>query len=797
MTTLSNHYFLRVDLTLKNLTTASTETHIFIDQMLTDSSLGASLLWPILLEVGDIGAVMSNYLPGSVATSFSIDNKIGSFGFQRKFSDKFQRFTAINQTASFYYGVAALPGAGPPSPASWTLLFSGKIKSFTNPISEDENRLTFQVDSQPLDRVIPSYQITRQKFPSAPDASIGKSIPIVFGEDVEVLPIEISGSLTAPRYLYGLWLNSGVAPAFPLGTVGKYFTKNLDGDYDEVLSAATTSTVLYSTTGSLAAGADDYYTEIQAVGDFISDGSSAGYVLTHIKVKFRGTGNGAWAGGSSIRIGVWRDQYNALPSEEVAFGEALKSSYNTSFQGAVSSTFDITFALNKPVVIGGAFINFYVVFSQGYNAGMNGGAGDFVDYFNISGAGQEAWSRGYDSGGNSSFYHETGLTDVNFYWEAFGVKYGSFGLGSANAIAPGYSYYYIDLEQQAAPSFQDNPEISRLPLILELNGGLADDTTGIITGTPNQFITRAHHIAKFFTLALSGGVWGLDGSFDDSAYSGTHSIAFTGSAQLSRSIAGRAEGRSTLTQLLNNIFRNSASRLAYRRNGKIGVWAWGTYAASPITIPQEDIKILSVRFGGVDTVINAARLVFGRTFKFSNFESAFAQGLQFKDYQFTLDFSQTAPSSESYYSAALALTLASSNLYGEREIGQPSFEWVNDIITAESIARYLVSVYAFPLIEIEAQVPLEKYSSLELLDTVKINSVLLPSYLGAWGQQLAAIYQDSMTVSATDPSRGAYTPRLETYRCQIEGTNIRFNQQRAPVLNLVLRLINNYPADMT
>lgn len=772
-------YWQRVDLTIAKLDDSTTETISFINRSWMDSDFSIEF-WPILKNISDIGATMGAYIPGNIATSFSIDNSNGSFGYERKFSDKLELYTAINQTVVVYYGV------GTPSqtaPSSWTTIFSGKVKSITENINSGSSVLVFNVDAVPLEKSVVSFPITSQRFTVAPSGSLGKQLPLIFGRNVQVVPVPVTTATTQLLLAYGISYSNGSNPKFLLSGVQSFFAKDLSDKYVEVASASATTTAVYSNTGSLAASADPWYEDYSAIANAVT--VSTNYVVTHASVKFRGTGNAGFSGASKVRVGIWKDNGSGVPAEEIAFGERNKASFNASFRGATSSSFAIPFKLSKPVVFGESGQTYYVSITQGYDAS----ASDIVDTFNISGSGQTSYDRRYQasgtatSGGESEWVENTGLTDVHFYWELFGLKY----TDEATVIgttAPGITYHRIKVEQNGSPNDID---ISGVDFIFEANG-ITDDTTGIVTGSAGALIEYTNQIAKFLSLEYVASAWALSGDYDTGAHSSTHALAFTAATGITRAIGGKTEGRQTLISMLESICKNSACRLVYGSDGNYGIWAWGTNVASVATIYQEDIIALSLSIGAVDTVINDIRAYYSKGFTNTTFRSGLGQASEYSDYAGTLEW--TTESGEAY--PALVST-QSRDLFGKRELKEVTFDWITDSTSMESVAKYFLSVFALPEVNVEISVPLQKYSTIELLDVININTAQFPAYYGAYPIARAATYDGD----PVELNSGLVVPRLNSWRAQVESKTIRFNPNSAPTLNITARLLINYPTDPT
>mgnify|MGYP000857411195 CR=1 FL=1 len=771
----SNSYWQRVELVVRSLTDSTTETYNFINRPWMGSSASDTLYWPILTQLQDVGSEMSNYLPGDILTSFVLDDSPGSFGFLKKFSDKLAKFTAIGQQVNFYY---ALTSSTAKNPASWTQIFGGTVQT----IEKARDTLRFQIRSTFFNKKIAALPIVSTDFTLAPTKSLGKYLPLVFGQNVQVGAYQIDQDPLSVKFAYAFGYSNGSNPEYMPQGVQAYYVKDDKDFYVPVLDSGSITTSIYSLGGTTTATAANYYYDYQSIGQKINTGSNY-YLITHLRIDFRGTGNGAFSGGSSLRAGLWRDNGTQLPAEEVAFGLASKSDYNGSFQGAVASTFNIVFALNRAVPIQSGQ-EYYIVLTQGINSAGT----DIVDPREIQGTGQTNYYLSYQdsaSGDGGTFEKITGLTDANFAYDIYGARFtdSSAAVGSAS---PQFKYKYVLVDQVSQPTNQVNLDLSKHEFVFEING-IKDDSTGTITSVANSLIERAHFVAKFFTLSYVGGSWVLDGTFDSSAHSDTH-VNFAAIDNTDRLIAGKVESRQTVSQAMGEIMRNSASRACLTNSGKFAVWTYGSRATTAAIIKQEDIKFNGFKVAGIESVINKAQVFYNRKNNIPVSDSILNQRLEYRDYASSLEWSSLCADP-----IGISLTSQSTAMFGSREIGTPNFDFIKDDATMRGVLRWLLSTFAYPLIEIDIDVSLDKFVSLKMLDTVIIKSPSLPSYLGAWPEAHSISYSGT----DVDLTRGLYIPQLESYRGQIEGRRIRFNKDSAPVINFIVRLLLNNPSEPT
>ena len=140
------NYFIGVKITLKLISAPATTKDVWFCNRanLSNTALSATTYyWPILQGLSELGVEMDQYLPGQSGGSFTIDNTIGTFGDQRKFSDLLQRYTAIECPVTAYLYEGQLD-AESITFGNDQKVWSGKIENLENPISAESSSLLFK-----------------------------------------------------------------------------------------------------------------------------------------------------------------------------------------------------------------------------------------------------------------------------------------------------------------------------------------------------------------------------------------------------------------------------------------------------------------------------------------------------------------------------------------------------------------------------------------------------------------------------------------------------------------------------
>lgn len=780
MTTASNSFYFRIDLTIRLLDDPdTTETIKFTNRAIYNTD--TTEYWPLITQISDIGVQMGNFTPANTNNSFQIDNTFGSFGWRRKFSDKLERYTAIDQDVVFYYGTNDPDDLDEPS---WTQIYKAKIKNIQESINDRAHVLTFNLQNILIDRREIGHQIsntnrTDANIATLKESAVNKTVPLILGNNVQVKPIPAEAGSNYTTFFYG----STYSSQFVNSGVQAYYIKDdrQDPDYQPVRMLASTTTDIASSTPGILSGTGFQYRAYEI--DYTP--GTDNYIATSVLIKFYGTGDPTFSGVSIMFAEIWtKNPASGLPETKLARAETPKSAYNSDFQGTLN-TFDVSFVFDNPVPL----IN-----QNGYflAIGQTKDASEITSvFFGHSNTNSEPLIRFQTNGsgddGESAQWNKTGSANAKpIYYKLRGIA----ATTSAEAGGPyndtnGFSYDLVTTKIAAA-AYTDQvlPNLEGLDLVFEVDG-LKDNGSGTITGSASSIIEKPQHIFKLLNYEWDGSTWALNtDKWETSDVYSTWTLAFSTSF-VSRVIGGRTEGRTLLQNLTEQILKNCAGRLALRNDGKLALWAWGTLSTDPTYIPQSDIYAISIKREGPESVINKLFCYYERIFTNPDVDLRLAQEA-IQDYGSTLDWTLDSNS------LATLLVEKSQELFGERILADNKFDWICDSTSMEHVATSYLSRYALPSVNVEIEVPFEKYGDLQLLESVKIQSINLPSYYGTWPDVTPFTYGGE----ELDWKLGHYTTKAKTYLAQIEGKKIKLNPNNIPSIVLNCELLFNYPSNV-
>lgn len=791
MTTSNNQTFIVAEIVLKSKSDSSTKTIYLSNRVaLNDTNFGRYI--PIITSVSGIGVKSSDTLPVSSRGQLVLDNAPNSYGYQRRLSDFFERYTAIDQAVTIKIATTPLDDLN--ITADLSTIWVGRVVSHRQNFGKTPT-LTFEISQESIARRVITKAIDSTAFPYAPESSLGQHIPVVIGNNVEVKAIPTMTGVS-PQYAYSTTLGS----THISGGVQSYYVRDRDGVYRQVSSAPSVSTAVYEYTSSGSTTRHQYWNEdIEEAAYRFAVGSK--YIVGTVSMLFHGTGNATWSGGSGDKVGAFIFKLYAHdpigggssaggPGELLASAMADKTIYETSFQGATSTTFWVTASFDKAVIC--AKDSYYwLSVSQTTNLGSTANEDLGPPARNSSASGivraylftDSARGRQKEKGWRIK---TTAIYDKIF--KIYGVTFTDYPnpgtSGTTDAEGLGHAYFQADLNPAIDPPdgiLQSAPAIDELDIVVSVNG-LKDDGSGTITGSASSVLTTAKHAIRALDREYNGSAW-TGGRFDWTKLSGYHALG-------NRIIKGRTTGRTLLPDFISAICKSSASKIVQTNSSTpLAFYAWGTTSSPTVRLSQEDTVVLGVDQRGPETIINRLGLLYDKRVRDTDIVGIRTQDGR-TDYAGYLNWR--------YSTNALTTTLStrSQSLYGDRVLSGPEHEWAADSATAEELAKYYLSVFAFPSVYVSVEVPYLKYSTLEIMDVILIVTPELPGYFGTASSAPLPTYGTG-SQDEVDLLLGNYLVRANEYRAQIEGKEFILGETDYPRLKLDLKLLLNYPADPT
>jgi hypothetical protein len=711
--------------------------------------------FPVLKSFSGLGMAMNGELPAESSGSVVLDNTRGSFGYQRRFVDLFERYTPIEASIDVYCNFTS-PTDFEPDGGRVTV-FKGTIKSAT--ASGDD--LTLSVNARQLPKRIVTKAIDPVAFPSAPTSAFGRHLPIVFGSAVEVGPVLVSAAgSTSPTLAIATTLGNTHAI---LG-VTEFLARDKSGTFRRVFENTTVDTAVYGYAAAANAAGYTLQTTAEAIREIDLSGLDP-YLLTGGYIGIYQPSGGTI--NSELTIRLYTASTNQGSQREQI--EEFKITHTTTGVGYGP----VYFTLREPHVMDT---------SKRYWIGVHRTTGG-LNWATNTGNPSVAMRERLISEGDAAPWRLAFLsTASNFV--LFAAK-----ITPSYSSAPdenGLGYASFAVTQTALTGTQI--DLSKIQWVCNVSG-LIDDGSGNITGSAGSLIINPFYAVSLLCRRWSGAAW-VAGELDTALYSTTHGAIQGGSHQLSRTIKGRTEGRTTWIELVGSILRSAAARVVMNSAaaaGKFfGIYGWGYNQTSVYQFSDENSRVTDIEFSGTETIVNALQFYYDRKISTADIAKITAEG-SFAEFAGALNWYSGANA------IATALASESKAVFGTRFNGTARMDWIPNTTSAEILARYMLGTFGRPFTFVTVEAPLRAIKDLQLLQVVDILDPEFPAYFGS------SASADGLHYAATpiEISEGSYLKRAVSVRAQIEAREVSASDRGIPMMRLRCRVLDNYPKDPT
>lgn len=793
--------YFRVDVTFLDLETGLVSTTLgFTNRPVISSPYS---YFPLLQSVSGLGMVVDqNGMPGVSSGTIVIKDNFESFGENRRVFDLLQRLTPINQTAEVYVSRVGV-GEAP----SWSSIWRGRVSSVSKSLNDDEQSLTFEVESLQVETRKLGVTITSDMVGSPTDVGLGKVLPLPIGDSlVQVPAIQVTEGTEPYFYCYAQMGRDSANEHFlkEWGTNQNLYCRDHEGNYREVVFTSIDPDVsIWSTadTGGSYSTARDGRNQIvfQIKSDQLGNSDSTTcHVIHKVRVRIKGQNNGGLTAANcpgSLVVTVFSQSTGQVfeiggyatagkPEEELASAAVEKEDYLASLKGA--SDFWVELTLNRPVVMQAdgrdpARNEILVSVKQ---TDFDTTATDFVSGgYNAAGDIEKAIAvKVYTGDQQNDFQSAAGLSwDVVWPIELYSIDYVEVESPASSTNAEGFTSKGFQISQGTMGTSQTECPID-LDFVLETKG-LTDDDAGSITGSANGAIKYPHHVFNLLTREWDGTEWAQSTNTDVSTFSSFYSSIYTSSSQYSNEIAAALEGGETVADALTRISEEHPIRILQLTNGKLAIWPWGVTDSVSAVFWDEDISAPpSWDVLGIDSIINKVAIGYWPTLlKQRENESLY----EFEGFQGAINLTVGSDF------LATSLGTVSQNLFGVRDIEKRELYTVATEASARVLGMFLFSVFDLPHITTNLSVPFWDYRTLELMDIAEVVSVYLPAYFGTSQNARLPIYDGA----EVEINQNRYLKMAQRYRTQVVGKSIAWEQGSEPTLELTCRIISPYHAN--
>lgn len=741
-------------LTLKSIEDSSTSTLYISNRHLTGDA--DSLIYNIINSIGTITSGQDGYIPTALLSTIILNNKENSLGFQRKFSDLLATHTIANQTIEIKF--INFPDD---APIDLGLFFTG----FNNFVAHtyyfkmqkasadlEAGTITLNLKSELVKDKVLSVTIDSDSYTASDylNKAIGKTLPIILGDNAQVKPQVIASDAFAIGTLYNQHYNTA------LKTVNSYYCKCKDGIYRDVQSASNVSTAVYTQNIGSSKSISDPGTI--KLGDEIIGftTSNDGYAITYGTMVLKGSAGNIVAYGDAVEFQVLKVDVTGLTNLEMIEDEEEKTrvqvigstvvdaqDYESQFE--TSSNFTIAFKFATPVIIGankaGENFKYYLAYKVRSSTLLV-----LTPHFDAS---SDRSNISYFGDNNILQYSEN--LDYTWDFSLYGCKFNEFLDGNSQVR----DFAYFTITQNANSS----ADVSKLDFILDVNGLCKDSDNTYHSSNP-------YRACKLL----------LGTSLNDSNFSSTHAVFESGHTYF-RKLGGVLTGRVTLLSALEQICRQSQSRLVadYAFND-LSLWAWGT--ANTTSLEFDDTKIISstLTVGDIGNISNTINAIYAKSLLLTNDD----------------DLVNIAQGGDRGFASVLTLTLNTNSitLYGANEIINNRFDLISDSTSMTSVANALIRQGSFAPKYYVFRTPLHCGTSLAVIrpmSIIEVTTAKLPSFMGTSSRPFNYHYdgQDLIRPETNE------IIRAKKYRAQIINKTVTVINN-VPVIEFMTKILDNY-----
>ena len=787
--------YLRVDLTLKQLETGTTQTITLLDrnpEMGYTSEPSYTEGYTILTGITGIGMeVGQSGLPLGVTGSIALSDALGSIGEDRRLFDLFERYTIVQQTCTVYYLIKRIEEAL--NPSDWVQLFSGVVNSYSKDF-EGEEVLSLSVSSIPIPDVVITKEIDENILYGSERGSSGRFLPLVIGAltdgngDAPFYPaIQTRESTDALSAVYYYSATRGTAANGFTSTDSPSLTscvmKDTNGDYRNFQSD--TALISLNTTGSTYPtpfGATE-----TAIGTAVYTFNTGNFVYTWGRCWFKGQNNVALTPAGDIIFRLYQmsdDATGKRPANLLATATVAKSDWHTELQGA--SDFWVDFAFDKAVMDfqqgepsdpePAPYIVLSVQLSQ-YATSTTDFVPGGVSALDTS---VPLWTRT-----NNGDWSAVSLSGA---WPA--LKLGGVGITAitspsgtvdANGVrALGFTLDVSDPTQFAACSpALTKPSLSFDILINQTDARGRDNAAGTLTGGSNQSIEDARDVFNFLMAEWSGSSWGLSSKVNTTYLDYQDDYAFADGSMIK--LLGGFSDRLTLGDALTQLCAHTGGKIIQLQDGKLAFWVPAPNREYYFegTLWDEDFTIKGWRTLDLTSVVNRADIYYQTELRYTNEAAGKASG-EFSGFRSSLQWRYDTNAE------AARLSTQSYTLYGERPLSNTKFPLIKNSTSAAHLARFNLRTFDTPHNIVTIDTDFYESNTIELLDRLDLLSVRLPGYLGSSPSATLPSYSGSSVQFAN----GNYWKRAKRYKTEVIARRTSWTRGSEIDLNLDCRVIS-------
>lgn len=760
-------YWIGIKLTLKLISAPASTKTVWLTRRPKTSQAGTdAIYWPIITDISELGYGSGQWLPETSTGTISLDNRPGSFGPGRKFSDLLERYAIINQPIEVYVDTTA-GGDDAFSFAAGDLQWAGHVEAWNG-----VDTINLSVSSNEIPDHVACMQIDATNFPTATDDCLGKYLPIAVGLDVLIptFPWSVADDTN------GTWAAAANLGMDYIHTIpGLYTPYNhfLDhrGNWHVEAGGFTAQGSISSVDGSYSL--DRYASQASAIS---MGGTCAPYFGFKVALK----PNDAGAPFTDLTGTIMTATVYEYDPAQHSIGDAVVSgtvdlgNYNTENRAGLTTYFWATVLFDQ------IFVPSYTLY--------------YAVAFSVSNWKTETPDLCYDTGVAQDYFYQSNDPTLDSNEFQLGASSFTFildwlplNLGVATGrVTDGEGFTPFEFQSVGSAPYPVDGGKS-LEWVCSTNG-IVDDASGTITGLALTPLTRPDWFIELLDRMTTGSPWAASGKWDFTTGRTRCDVAYDTSGMRTRQLKGYLSGYVTVTDIVEAVCKDTATKIGIYNNGKLFPWPWGVTGTVAQHIPPDDIIPQDWAVSDPTSIINRVSVNYGKSqVEYSGLTNT--SGQSSKNFSGTLLWNSAA-NSKSALLAGDSLTL-----YGQRPIAEVETDFIGDETSAETLAEYYLATYAHPQTYAEFTVPFS-YSARQMFDVITFGHMDFPSFYGT-NPETPQPPQVGASAAASNLSEGRPFYNYKQYRGIIEGRYLQLPTDGAPSFRFRVRVLNNYPADPT
>jgi hypothetical protein len=774
MTAPSCDWYQLLKLTLKHKTDLTTHSLYLTSRPVIRATLDGAAIYPypLINSIPELGAEATEGLPKFLSGNISLINTQGTFGRRRKLSDLLERYTIHAQAFDLYVAAMAADAEVAAFVAA-DKVWGGTIESFSVSPGAASSFLNLQTTLDPVPDRPMCYQIDEDVTgweDDSPEYSLGKYLPVIFGDGAAPWHLVSGPEKAAPNYQY-------YAVDAKLNNYASTTSSTVWGiDHDgvavlcDILGGMGGNT--YGLVGA-SAGTRVAFADAEEHGVKMTGPATGGIIVAGVAIKLYGNGNTSC--NAILQARVYRVNSTTEQPEDVvaqgSFDLATVAAYNTSAN---------VFVIN--IMFSGAVV-------------LNFDENDYAVALTISGweTNDPSWDQTTDATeiykkASGQYEFENLTTTLGSETAAPGyckwITMQVYQAYASDADINGFAARVYDLRENSGFGSYPSAPVSNMDgvsLFSKLTKGISDDTSGTLTGTANLELKRVDHALKLCSLKWNGTAWASSGwSFTESDQTAHYATYYAASGRRTRQVQGFLEGYATTEEVIRQLCKDTATRIGVNNSGLLFPWVWGPEYDAVDTIDPRDVILESYEERDLTSVINNVSISYGKSYAAVDYARNIGSGQ-------VANFGGTIKGNSESTNHLKDAAGPSVDLYGQRPLEDIETSFIGTETAALTLAEYYLSVYQHPWKIAVISVPYQKYKALRMFDVINVAHPGLPTYYGAWSDDRGAAGYGELV----DIANGRDLIRAQSYRAIIEGRYIVANKNEAPLLRLKLRLLTN------